>query len=87
MKLEALRQHVSLTPHFDHVLRYEANLERSFDRTLTQLEHLQRMRLGQPVPPKVEVHPFFILSDKRKRRERERAQALLDWILGAPFFP
>ncbi len=28
---------------------------RSFDRTLSQLERLQRMRLGQPVPPKLEV--------------------------------
>jgi hypothetical protein len=29
---------------------------RNFDRTLTQLERLQRLRLGQPVPPKLEVH-------------------------------
>lgn len=55
MKLEVLRQYVPLTPQFDHFLRYEASLERSFDRTLTQLERLQRMRLGQPVPPKLEV--------------------------------
>jgi hypothetical protein len=42
----------------DRLLRYEASLDRSFDRTLSQLERLQRMRLGQPVPvlPKVEVH-------------------------------
>jgi len=56
MKLEALRQHVPLTPQFDHLLRYETNLERNFDRTLSQLERVQRMRLGQPVLPKLEVH-------------------------------
>jgi hypothetical protein len=56
MKLEALRQHVPLTPQFDHLLRYEASLERNFDRTLSQLERVQRMRLGQPVLPKLEVH-------------------------------
>ncbi len=56
MKLEVLRQHVPLTPQFDHLLRYEASLERNFDRTLNQLERLQRMRLGQPVLPKLEVH-------------------------------
>jgi hypothetical protein len=55
MKLDALRQRVPLTPQFDHLLRYEASLERNFDRTLTQLERLQRMRLGQPVLPKLEV--------------------------------
>jgi hypothetical protein len=56
MKLEAVSQHVPLTPQFDHLLRYEASLERNFDRTLSQLERVQRMRLGQPVLPKLEVH-------------------------------
>jgi hypothetical protein len=42
-------------PVLDRLLRYEASLERSFDRTLSQLERLQRMRLGQPVLPKLEV--------------------------------
>ena len=39
------------------LLRYEASLERSIDRTLTQLERLQRMRLGLavPAPLKVEI--------------------------------
>jgi hypothetical protein len=53
--MEVLRQHVPLTPQFDRLLRYEASLERSFDRTLSQLERLQRMRQGQPVLPKLEV--------------------------------
>ncbi len=48
----------SLVPHqavLDRLLRYEASLDRSFDRTLNQLERLQRMRLGQAVPPPVKV--------------------------------
>jgi len=39
----------------DRLIRYEAHLSREFDRTLTQLESLQRMRLGQRVLPKHEV--------------------------------
>ena len=39
----------------DLLLRYEANLDRSFDRTLSQLERLQRIRLGQLVPPPVKI--------------------------------
>jgi hypothetical protein len=39
----------------DRLPRYEASIERSFDRTLTQLERIQRMRLGQPVAPPIKV--------------------------------
>ena len=39
----------------DEFIRYEVNLERAIDRTLAQLERLQRMRLGQPVPPPVKL--------------------------------
>jgi hypothetical protein len=39
----------------ERLLRYEAHLGREFDRTLNQLERLQRIRLGQPVPPSVRV--------------------------------
>ena len=39
----------------DHLIRYEAHFSREFDRTLAQLERLQRIRLGQPVLPKLEV--------------------------------
>ena len=38
------------------LLRYESNLERAFDRTLIQLERLQRIRNGQPVPPTLDVN-------------------------------
>ncbi len=44
-----------MTPTLDRLLRYEAVLDRSFDRTLNQLERMQRVRLGQPVLPKLEV--------------------------------
>jgi len=37
------------------LLRYEAHLSREFDRTLSQLERLQRMRKGQPVLPPIKV--------------------------------
>jgi hypothetical protein len=39
----------------ERLIRCEAHLSREFDRTLTQLERLQRMLLSQPVLPKVEV--------------------------------
>jgi hypothetical protein len=39
----------------DRLIRYDAHLSREIDRTLNQLERLQRMRLGQPVLPKLEV--------------------------------
>jgi hypothetical protein len=39
----------------ERLIRYEAHLSREFDRTLSQLERLQRVRLGQPVPPTVRL--------------------------------
>ena len=57
-KFDRLRLQVPDSPALDRLLRYEASLDRSFDRALSQLERLQRMRRGQPVPPtlKVEVN-------------------------------
>jgi hypothetical protein len=55
-QLEIQSRNVPDGPGLDRLLRYETSLERSFDRTLSQLERLQRIRLGQPVPPKLEVH-------------------------------
>ena len=52
---EVLCHSVPDAPTLDRLLRYEASLDRSFDRTFSQLERLQRMRLGQPVLPKLEV--------------------------------
>lgn len=54
-EVEHLCRRVLDNPGLDRLLRYEASLERQFDRTLSQLERLQRMRLGQPVLPRIEV--------------------------------
>jgi hypothetical protein len=53
--VEILRQSVVDSRGMDCLLRYEAHLSREFDRTLSQLEHLQRMRKGQPVPPTLKL--------------------------------
>ncbi len=45
----------SEAPSLDLLLRCETNLERAFDRTLNQLERLQRIRKGQPVLPTLDV--------------------------------
>jgi hypothetical protein len=55
-KWDALRRSVPDSTGAERLLRYEASLERSFDRTLKQLERLQRTRLGLPVPEPVEVN-------------------------------
>jgi hypothetical protein len=47
--------HIPDSPAAERLLRYEASLERAFERTLAQLERMQRLRKGQPVPPRVEV--------------------------------
>jgi hypothetical protein len=54
-KLNAIARNVPDSPQLDRLLRYEASLERAFDRTLSQLERLQRMRLGQAVPPPIQL--------------------------------
>lgn len=54
-RLEAVRRTLPEGPILDRLLRYEAHLERIFDRTLSQLERLQRMRLGQLVLPPIKV--------------------------------
>jgi hypothetical protein len=55
-KIEAVCHIVPAAPSLDRLLRYEASLERSFDRSLSQLERLQRMRLGHPVPPPINLN-------------------------------
>ncbi len=54
-KLDLLRHNVPQSPGLDRLLRYESSLERAFDRALSQLERLQRMRKGQPLPPQLDV--------------------------------
>lgn len=55
IRLHGLRYYVPDSSQPDRLLRYETSLERNIDRTLSQLERLQRIRMGQPVPPKLEV--------------------------------
>ena len=55
-KAESRTRVVPEESRLDRLLRYSASLERDFDRTLSQLERLQRMRKGQPVPPTLNVN-------------------------------
>ncbi|MGC2466425.1 MAG: hypothetical protein WA517_14620 [Candidatus Acidiferrum sp.] len=48
-ELEQLRRNVPDADRMERLLRYEASLERAFDRTLAQLERLQEIRPGRPV--------------------------------------
>jgi len=54
--LETLSRKVPTPEELDRLLRYEASLERSFDRTLNQFERMQRLRRGQPVAPRMDVN-------------------------------
>jgi hypothetical protein len=54
--LESLCRNVPDTLRFDRLLRYSSSLERTFDRTLSQLERAKRMRLSQPLAPQLEVN-------------------------------
>jgi hypothetical protein len=54
-QLEVQRHSIPDGQGLDRILRYEASLERYFDRTFSQLERLQRMRLGQPVAPAIKI--------------------------------
>lgn len=56
LRLESLPSNVPDAQRLDRLLRYETTLERGIHRVLNQLEHLQRMRLGQPVAPSLNVN-------------------------------
>ncbi len=51
LEVEALR-----LPDMDRLHRYETTISREIERTLNLLERFQRMRLGQPVPPPINVN-------------------------------
>jgi hypothetical protein len=53
--LEVASRGVPDAQTLDALLRYETTLNRDFDRTLGQLERLQRTRMGQSIPPRIEV--------------------------------
>lgn len=54
--LESLRRSVPEGPQLDRLLRYQTAILREIDRTLNQLERLQRMRFGQHVPPPINLN-------------------------------
>src|SRR5207302_2381727 len=54
-EIEVLRRSIPESAWMERLLRYEASLERAFDRTLAQLERVQRLRLGQPITPRLDV--------------------------------
>jgi hypothetical protein len=56
MALEPLRRSVPDSPALERWIKYATQLERTFERALCQLERLQRMRLGQPVAPRIDVN-------------------------------
>lgn len=47
----------------DVLLRYEASVERGFDRALTEFERSRRMQMGEPIPPPIKLD---ISSDSDK---------------------
>ncbi len=54
-RVEVLRLSINEGAGLERLIRYEASLERAFDRTLAQLERVQRMRLGLHVAPRLEI--------------------------------
>jgi hypothetical protein len=56
MTLMSLSRSVPESMQLDRLLRYGASLGREIERILKQLERLQRMRLGQPLPPSIDVN-------------------------------
>lgn len=54
-EIELARRSVPESELLERLLRYEASLERAFDRALSQLERIQRMRRGQQVAPRLDV--------------------------------
>lgn len=55
-KLEILRRKVPVSERLEALMRYEASLERGFERALNLYERSQRLRRGQPVAPRIDVN-------------------------------
>jgi len=56
LKVEVVRRVVPESSVLDRLLRYDVSLDRSFSRAVGELERLQRMRLGQPVAPRIDLN-------------------------------
>ena len=55
-KLESQSAGVPEPSRTDRLLKYGASIQRDYDRSLNQLERLQRARKGQPVLPTLNVN-------------------------------
>ncbi len=56
LEVESPCEIVPDAPELDNVLRYETTVRRAIDRTLNQLERIQRKRKGEPLPPTVNLN-------------------------------
>jgi hypothetical protein len=56
VELELRRRSVPDSARLDQLIRYITTIERSLDRDLSQLERVQRTRLGQPIASRIEVN-------------------------------
>jgi len=56
LELESLRRSVPEGPRMDQLLRYETTIFREIGHIQNQLERLQRVRLGQQVPPPISLN-------------------------------
>ena len=57
LELEALKASLALPPRevLDKILRYETTISRQLYKAMAELERFQRMRMGEPVPPPINV--------------------------------
>jgi hypothetical protein len=55
-EVEALRQVVPTSSRLDNLVKYSAHLDRTFDRTFNQLDRAQRIRLGKPIAPRIDMN-------------------------------
>jgi hypothetical protein len=56
LRLISLSRSIPTSAVMDRLLRYETKFDHEIDRLLKQLERLQRRRLGQPLPPSIDVN-------------------------------
>jgi hypothetical protein len=57
LELKALKASLALPPRevLDKILRYETTISRQLYKAMAELERLQRLRKGEPVPPSINV--------------------------------
>lgn len=55
LRLQSIQRGVPKTEQLDRLQRYETSICRDIERTLEQFHRIQRMRLGQAMPPEIKV--------------------------------